>query len=544
MFRSYSEFSVAVDRNAFDSLQRPTNAALTSKYGGAKSVETIRGTTELTPIKITQSAGAATRHNTDGAPSSQQSLTEFFGATYTQTYKRKRDDTNPRAPPQSQPPTSKTLKPSATPIQRSSSTPLEKTLRLNTSYQPNVRSASPSPMPPLPIKPAFKADTTSLRQQRTRRLQAKSYSQLLMDTLLGEDSAALAQLIAPLNVHIVSTAQAADQLSNPRSLHLILLGRDAAARRRTRSQRVDGLLADTSMGLLVAAKNLLDLGADPNYADSDGNTPLRIAVQYAKSKALISMLLTAGADVNQQTIVIENLSDDEDESSPHQLTRLEIAAQSATSDVERGSLIDMCIRLGQHQLIAPLMKAGARPTDLNITPLIVMANAYDGANNGLKAFCRTTLNAALFDAVDADDHVVAAALVYHGADVNNTDGSGRTSLYRAVERRGSALLIEVLLKGGSNPNVRDDADTPLAAFIIMRNGGNVLQIMKLLLNFGLDLQQNAGINITETFNENIQTNSDEQLSSNEMTLYDLCTHMCINPRMLHIIRTHSKSMTT
>jgi len=45
-------------------------------------------------------------------------------------------------------------------------------------------------------------------------------------------------------------------------------------------------------------KNLLEKGADPNYSDTDGHTPLACAA-YTKNTVLMKILLDAGADPNK-----------------------------------------------------------------------------------------------------------------------------------------------------------------------------------------------------------------------------------------------------
>lgn len=47
-----------------------------------------------------------------------------------------------------------------------------------------------------------------------------------------------------------------------------------------------------------AVKDLLSRGADPNYSDSDGHTPLACAA-HSKNTVLMKMLIDAGADPNK-----------------------------------------------------------------------------------------------------------------------------------------------------------------------------------------------------------------------------------------------------
>lgn len=144
------------------------------------------------------------------------------------------------------------------------------------------------------------------------------------------------------------------------------------------------LMAAAQAGDTARIQALLEAGADPNWADEAGMTPLMAAARVGQLAA-VQVLIAAGADVNARDA--------------REFTALFYAVHNPELDC------------GFAPVVQALVDAGA---DVNarifygITPLMLAAGGGEGA------VCEVLLNA--------------------GADVNATNDGGRTALAMAKER--------------------------------------------------------------------------------------------------------------
>lgn len=180
---------------------------------------------------------------------------------------------------------------------------------------------------------------------------------------------------------------------------------------------------------------LLAGGADPNLAQSYGNTALSYAVsENGGNSNMVRMLLAAGA--NPQPI------DD------HGHTPMGSAAMH-----------------GNLELLELLHEAGAsvQPVASGPSPLhaAVRAQQFEaaqwllahGANIDARDDHRTT---ALHIAIERDHIEIALALIAAGADVNvQTTDEHRTTPLISASKKGNVELIEALLAAGADPHCKD-----------------------------------------------------------------------------------------
>jgi hypothetical protein len=171
--------------------------------------------------------------------------------------------------------------------------------------------------------------------------------------------------------------------------------------------RKDGFSPDMALGparplMLVqsrkAAQILLDQGANPNLADTDGFTPLHFAVTHGHAEEIVPVLLLAGADVHARNV--ENMT-------PLMLLKFVFIE---FKEYGRGQ-----------RLLEMLTRAGA---DINAQD----AHGY----------------ALLHDAASNDNVPLARAALFLGArkDLPNADGDTPLSLARKLESREVATLLE------------------------------------------------------------------------------------------------------
>ena len=188
----------------------------------------------------------------------------------------------------------------------------------------------------------------------------------------------------------------------------------------TNKKNVTALMLACEIGNKDAINVLLNAGANPDIAaaydydddyeefnddeddDGGGDTCLHYAVKYDCCTEVLQAIISHGGDVN------------------------------ATNKRNVTPLMRACEK-GNKDTINVLLNAGADP---NITHADGETCLHDSARN---ASCSKE---------------VLQAIISHGADVNATDKNGRTAL-SCASGRGNADAIDVLLKAGADPNIRD-----------------------------------------------------------------------------------------
>ena len=207
-----------------------------------------------------------------------------------------------------------------------------------------------------------------------------------------------------------------------------------------------------------AAIKLISLGIDLKTEDSDGYTPLEVAV-FNDNIEICELLL----DMNKSLIEYAN-------------TRYILSQAVSLGNSE---IIKLLISHGAN--INERYKEGRTPLMIAvgyncIKPDIVRLLIENSANvNAKDKKGRTPLHS-IFDGHNALEKV--ELLLLHGANIDARDKYGRTPLLRAINvfQFGTALL---LVKHGANLRIKDnDGNTPLD--IAIKNNCNDLELLRLL----------------------------------------------------------------
>jgi ankyrin repeat protein len=179
-----------------------------------------------------------------------------------------------------------------------------------------------------------------------------------------------------------------------------------------------------------AAQGLLDLGAEINVTDNEGNTPLHMITKrnYQNDALLVAYLIARGADVN----AINN-----DGNTPlHYAENLPIA---------------ICLVKGGADVNA-YNQSHATPLHLLQNPQVIEYLITNKANiDAREVNGRTPL-------FYIKNEVKVPCLVAHGADINARDHHGNTPIYYAEDKG----ILECLIAHGADTNVSNNqGHTPL-----------------------------------------------------------------------------------
>ena len=217
---------------------------------------------------------------------------------------------------------------------------------------------------------------------------------------------------------------------------IISLGVDVNA---TNKRNVPALMLACEKGKKDAIDVLLNAGANPNFADADGDTCLHYIARNDCCTEVVQAVISHGADVN---VMNEN-----------NVTALMIA----------------CGRGNMH-VINVLLNAGANPR---------ISDADD----------HTWLHEAVRGGYS---QVVLETMINHGADVNATIKNNRTPVMIACEN-GNENVINVLLSAGADPNIADaDGYTCLHDAVGKGCSKETLQVI---------VEHGADVNATNKYNE-------------------------------------------
>ncbi len=223
-------------------------------------------------------------------------------------------------------------------------------------------------------------------------------------------------------------------------------------------------------------KALLFHGADPNFQDEDGNTPLHI-VAFAHPReiniAIVKLLLDDSADPNSRN--------EKGDTPLHFLAR--------TCYPEISEMVQLLLEKGADPNLkneegeAPLHTAAFSENVIMVSILL----ESEKTNVNLPAECGWT---PLFFAIECEDagtteriEEIRTALLQHGASLNYQDENGNTPLHIAVWMN-ELEAIEIFIKFGAEVNRQNkEGKTPLHIAVEER----AIDIVKDLIDCGADV---------------------------------------------------------
>jgi ankyrin repeat protein len=222
----------------------------------------------------------------------------------------------------------------------------------------------------------------------------------------------------------------------------------------------------------VIAKLLLDLGANINATDEDGQNVLHIAFQNSKvNTRTVKLLIDKGIDVNCRDCFGRTpLHDCCIEGHYDALViLLECGTNINAKDSKNRSPLYDAVWMDNYNCVKVLLDHGA---DIN---------AAD--NSG-----KTVLHAA-FTRFEGSSYDCIKMLLDHGADINAVDNSGKTVLHAAVESfdEENDNCIKMLLDHGADINAVDNSGKTVLHAAFERLGGPSYDCIKMLLDHGSDI---------------------------------------------------------
>jgi len=166
-------------------------------------------------------------------------------------------------------------------------------------------------------------------------------------------------------------------------------------------------------------RRLLERGADPNFRNDEGKTPLHDAAEYCPEA--IDTLIKYGADPNARDV--------------GGFTPLHIAALEGSVEAAKA--------------LIPHADVNARDKEERMP--LHLALEYNNCD-------------------------VAMLLLQHGADPNARDGKGRTPLHLA-SAAGCVEVVKTLLERGANPSIRDKSGRSPLHYAVMSLSKDVVAIV-------------------------------------------------------------------
>lgn len=219
-----------------------------------------------------------------------------------------------------------------------------------------------------------------------------------------------------------------------------------------------------SRGATQTCRLLIDAGANVDHQDGKQRTPLLQAVvsaQYTPATAeLAPMLLVAGAN--------PNLADKDDE------TPLRLAAKLGLLETVT-QLLDAGAEVEGAGVRTPLMEACAS----SWKDIVEILLAHDADAGGPAQAQRSPLMLAVTGKDEREDAMepIVQQLLSAGANVNAIHGRGRTALYAAVAAR-RLELVQLLLDSGANPTTKDEDGMSLLEFAKTKSRPKIAELIE------------------------------------------------------------------
>ena len=277
--------------------------------------------------------------------------------------------------------------------------------------------------------------------------------------------------VLPLNFWLATDATTAQQL--------IEMGADVNGR------DGDGNTPLHAVGESVEnARSLIERGANVNARNEGGLTPLH-NVSGEKSAAVMALLIEQGADVNAVTIEGMTPLHFASFSPKREIAALLISKGADVNARTAANFTPLHYVSSRPDVAALLLQAGADPTIQNneggaihlsdISPEVLRLLLAAGVDvNARNQAGQTALHKQRFDAENA------ALLIAAGADVNVQDNQGKTPLFDV-----NIEVAEQLVAAGADLNIQDELGrTPLHQAVIEERSFFGLELVPLLLGEG------------------------------------------------------------
>jgi len=306
--------------------------------------------------------------------------------------------------------------------------------------QPIIR-RQPS-QPAGPPKPVRAKSESAIAEMRKKNLSMKSNSTLLLDFLVQRDSQPLQK---------ARQAALGDDFQ-----YCIPFSEDKPV--------VDGV---KSIGRLTrddvkVVNYLLSQGADPDVMDEDGLVPLVVAIHYTRCYEVVKLLVDRNADVT---------------------------IDFSFCGREPLSLIDIAINMNLPKVAKLFLERGALPTKHFVERFETKFMDFAGTHDFLEE-AEESFRERVWVELDSDspDLEIIDAMCTHGLDPDECRRNECISpLYFVVKNQTNVELVRILLSAGSDPNEKDDRDTPMICYPILKTGPKMYEILSLLLEFEVDL---------------------------------------------------------
>jgi ankyrin repeat protein len=288
------------------------------------------------------------------------------------------------------------------------------------------------------------------------------------DSILGHLAAAWVDADPGVRLALVRAMDSREGQEVHRLLAGGLKDPDADVRGCAAEQVTRRLLAAVSGSDVATLAGLLEAGADPNAADSEGQPLMVVSLKALKGQEVeevVSLLVRAGADPNQ-------------------------------AGPKRTSPLELALGTGSAKLVRMLLGAKADPDGRTASGLYPLRHAVNSGNPELvrellaagakvelaEQQSLPLLITALKEIQDPAKEEIAGLLLGAGADPNRSDRKGLTPLEWALRERRHGL-VAMLLKAKADPNAQtSDGRTPLGWVA----GSGAVETLRCLLEAGAD----------------------------------------------------------
>lgn len=199
---------------------------------------------------------------------------------------------------------------------------------------------------------------------------------------------------------------------------------------------------------------------DPNMVFDSGNTPMIIAVKYAKKPELVSILINNGANLSQTDKQKRSLLTMAAEFNPT------VGILKVLS--EAGLNIDSKDKNGNTALMVAAQKAGKEAIVKEILSL--------GANVNQKG--KDDLTVLMLASKFSNDAKIVQALIDANANVNDTKMNGDTALLLAASSSENQEVITTLIKAGAKIDAENTNGNALQVAARFNKKGEIIRVLK------------------------------------------------------------------